>query len=186
MIGINGPNISDIKNMLPKELDISLIEVNEDLTFFKVKNEEEDKISRILLESLITENIKKETLDSLEFTASDDIRKISDEKILKSYELYNNALSLASVNYITGAERLIDKAYKIYNRDVDILNLRGIIKLLKCDFSQSFNSFYISSAYKDLSISQKYIDIFISDEFEVFLERYNHATRFINEGLNYN
>ncbi|WP_038299022.1 tetratricopeptide repeat protein [Metaclostridioides mangenotii] len=186
MIEILGIDIiADIKNMQPKELDISLIEVNEDLTFFKVKNEEEDKISRILLESLITENIKKETLDSLEFTASDDIREISDEKILKSYELYNNALSLASVNYITGAEKLIDKAYKIYNRDVDILNLRGIIKLLKCDFSQSFNSFYISSAYKDVSISKKYIDIFTSDEFEVFLERYNHAVRFINEGLNY-
>nr|WP_312214680.1 tetratricopeptide repeat protein [Clostridioides sp.] len=184
MINILGIDfIEDIKNMKVKELDVNLIERN-DLTFFKVKNEEEDKISKILLESLITENIKKETLDSLEFTASDDIKEISDEKIIKSYELYNNALSLAAVNYITGAEKLIDKAYNIYKRDVDILNLRGIIKLLKCDFSQAFNSFYISLA-KDDMLSKKYIDMFKTEDFEVFLERYNHAVRFINEGLNY-
>lgn len=177
--------LNDIKNMKAKTLDKDLIESRDNLTFFKVKDEVEDNISKILLESLLTENLKNDTLDSLEFDSGVDIKEIESSKILKAYEVYNNSLNLASLNYISGAERLIDKAFNIYKRDTDILNLRGLIKLLKCDFYEAFESFYLGLAYGDEVISKEYIEKYKSEEFTVFLERYNHAVRFINDGMNY-
>ena len=35
-----------------------------------------------------------------------------------------------------------------------------------------------------IELSRKYVDKLSSDDFKVFLERYNHATRFINEEMN--
>ena len=58
------------------------------------------------------------------------------------------------------------------------------MKLLKCDFSKSFESFYTAMCYGNNELSRKYVDILSSDEFKVFLGRYNHSIRFINEDLN--
>ena len=38
--------------------------------------------------------------------------------------------------------------------------------------------------YSNNNLSRKYVDILSSDEFKVFLGRYNHSIRFINEDLN--
>ena len=38
--------------------------------------------------------------------------------------------------------------------------------------------------YGNNELSRKYVDILSSDEFKVFLARYNHSIRFINEDLN--
>ena len=103
---------------------------------------------------------------------------------IESYKNYNEALNLASRNYITTATETIEKALELNPKDVDILNLRGLLKLLKCDFSKSFESFYTAMCYSNNNLSRKYVDILSSDEFKVFLGRYNHSIRFINEDLN--
>ncbi|HIE4742511.1 TPA: tetratricopeptide repeat protein, partial [Clostridioides difficile] len=69
--------------------------------------------------------------------------------------------------------------------DIDILNLRGLLKLLKCDFAKSFESFYTALCYENNHISRKYVNLISSEDFKTFLGRYNHSIRFINEELNY-
>ena len=62
--------------------------------------------------------------------------------------------------------------------------MRGLLKLLKCDFAKAFESFYTAQCYGNNELSRKYVDKLSSREFKVFLERYNHSIRFINEEMN--
>ena len=177
--------INDIKAMKKKSLDISLIEEEKsDLTFFNIDEEESNETLKALKQSYVTTNYKEETILNLQSTLNNSLEDTSKELKIESFKSYNEALNLASKNYITTAIEIIDKALEINPKDTDILNLRGLLKLLKCDFSKSFESFYTAMCYGNNELSRKYVDILSSDEFKVFLARYNHSIRFINEDLN--
>lgn len=168
-----------------KNLDINLIEgKNSDLTFFNIDEEENNETLKALKQSYVTTNYKEETILNLQKTLNSNSEETSKELKLESYKRYNNALDLAEKNYITSACDSIEKALEINPKDSDILNLKGLLKLLKCDFSRAFESFYTSMCYGNNELSRKYVDILSSDEFKVFLSRYNHSIRFINEDLN--
>lgn len=171
--------------MNKKNLDISSVEENKlDLTFFNIDEEESNETLKALKQSYVTTNYKEETILNLQNTLNSSSEDTSKELKIESYKNYNEALNLASKNYITTATEIIEKALELNPKDVDILNLRGLLKLLKCDFSKSFESFYTAMCYGNNELSRKYVDILSSDEFKVFLGRYNHSIRFINEDLN--
>jgi len=177
--------IDDIKKMDKKSLDISLIEEEKsDLTFFNIDEEESDGTLKALKQSYVTTNYKEETILNLQNTLNHSLEDTSKELKIESYKNYNEALNLANKNYFTTSTELIEKALELNPKDIDILNLRGLLKLLKCDFSKSFESFYTAMCYGNNDLSRKYVDILSSDEFKVFLGRYNHSIRFINEDLN--
>lgn len=183
---ILGQNIKqDIQDMPRKILDISLIEDNKsDLTFFNIDEEETNETLKALKQSYVTTNYKEETILNLQNTLNSSKDDTSKELKLESYKRYNNALDLAHRNYITTALESVEKALEINPKDVDILNLKGLLKLLKCDFSKAFESFYTAMCYGNNELSRKYVDVLSSDEFNIFLRRYNHSIRFINEELN--
>lgn len=169
-----------------KILDISLIEDNKsDLTFFNIDEEETNETLKALKQSYVTTNYKEETILNLQNALNCSSDDTSKELKIESYNRYNNALDLAAKNYITSACDTIEKALEINPKDVDILNLKGLLTLLKCDFSKSFESFYTAMCYGNNELSRKYVEMLSSDEFNVFLGRYNHSIRFINEELNH-
>lgn len=183
---ILGKNIiNDIRMMEKKSLDISSIQENKsDLTFFNIDEEEGNETLKALKQTYVTTNYKEETILNLQSTLNSSLEDTSKELKLESYKNYNEALNLACKNYITTATEIIEKSLELNPKDVDILNLRGLLKLLKCDFSKAFESFYTAMCYGNNELSRKYVDILSSDEFKVFLGRYNHSIRFINEDLN--
>lgn len=171
--------------MPKKSLDINLIQESEsDLTFFNIDEEEQNETLKALKQSYVTTNYKDETILNLQNVLNTKSKDTSKELKIDSYKKYNNALDLANKNYITTASELIDEALDINPKDVDILNLKGLLKLLKCDFSKAFESFYTSICYGNNELAKKYTDILSSQEFNIFLSRYNHSIRFINEELN--
>lgn len=171
--------------MPKKSMDISLVEEEKsDLTFFNIEEEDENETLKALKQSYVTTNYKDETILNLQSELKSSSEEVSKEIKLRSYNDYNNSLELASRGYITKAVELIDSALEINPKDVDILNLRGLLKLLKCDFSKAFESFYTGLCYGNNELSRKYVNILSSEEFKVFLGRYNHSIRFINEELN--
>lgn len=176
----------DIENMPRKILDISLIEENKsDLTFFNIEEEDGDETLKALKQSYVTTNYKEETLLNLQGALKSKSDTTSKELKLESYKRYNNALDLAYKDYITSAINMVNKALEINPKDIDILNLRGILKLLKCDFAKAFESFYTALCYENNHISRKYVNLISSEDFKTFLGRYNHSIRFINEEMNY-
>ena len=171
--------------MEKKSLDISLIkETKSDLTFFNIDEEESNETLKALKQSYVTTNYKEETILNLQKALNSSSDDTSKELKIESYKNYNESLNLANKGYITTATNLIEKALEINPKDTEILNLRGLLKLLKCDFSKAFESFYTAMCYGNNKLSRKYVDILSSDEFKVFLGRYNHSIRFINEDLN--
>ncbi|MCC0671206.1 tetratricopeptide repeat protein [Clostridioides sp. ES-S-0145-01] len=169
-----------------KILDISLIEENKsDLTFFNIEEEDGDETLKALKQSYVTTNYKEETLLNLQGALKSKSDTTSKELKLESYKRYNNALDLAYKDYITSAVNMVNKALEINPKDIDILNLRGLLKLLKCDFAKSFESFYTALCYENNHISRKYVNLISSEDFKTFLGRYNHSIRFINEEMNY-
>lgn len=175
----------DIDNMPRKILDIDLIEEkNSDYTFFQIDEDENNDTLKALAQSYVTTNYKDETILNLQQELKQSTNVLPKEIKLESYNKYNNALDLARKSYITTAIRLVDEALQLNPKDEDILNLRGLLKLLKCDFAKAFESFYTGQCYGNNELSRKYVDKLSSDDFKVFLERYNHATRFINEEMN--
>lgn len=171
--------------MEKKSLDISLIKEDKlDLTFFNIDEEESNETLKALKQSYVTTNYKEETILNLQKALNSSSDDTSKELKIESYKNYNEALNLANKGYITTATELIEKALEINPKDTEILNLRGLLKLLKCDFSKAFESFYTAMCYGNNELSRKYVDILSSDEFKVFLGRYNHSIRFINEDLN--
>lgn len=168
-----------------KILDIDLIEdKNSDYTFFKIDEDENNEILKALKQSYVTSNYKDETILNLQQELKQQTSVLPKEIKLESYNKYNNALDLSQKSYITTAIRLVDEALQLNPKDEDILNLRGLLKLLKCDFAKAFESFYTAQCYGNNELSRKYVDLLSSKEFKVFLERYNHSIRFINEELN--
>lgn len=166
-----------------KILDIDLIEdKNSDFTFFEI--DEDNETLKALKQSYVTSNYKDETILNLQQELKSHTNVLPKEIKLESYNKYNNALELAQKSYITTAIRLVDEALQLNPKDEDILNLRGLLKLLKCDFAKAFESFYTAQCYGNNELSRKYVDKLSSREFKIFLERYNHSIRFINEDMN--
>ncbi|MGM9535541.1 MAG: tol-pal system YbgF family protein [Intestinibacter sp.] len=188
MVIILGENIVlDIENMPRKIMDISLVEENKsDYTFFKIdedENEDNDTL-KALKQTYVTSNYKNETILNLQKELNTNSTEISKEIKLESYNKYNNALDLANRHYITKAVEFVEEALRLNPKDPDILNLKGLLYLLKCEFSKSFESFYTSQCYGNNELSRKYVTLLSSKDFKTFLERYNHSIRFINEELN--
>ena len=168
-----------------KIIDIDLIEEKtSDYTFFQIDEDENNETLKALAQSYVTSNYKDETILNLQQELKKSTNVLPKEIKLESYNKYNNALDLAKKSYITTAITLVDEALQLNPKDEDILNLRGLLKLLKCDFAKAFESFYTGQCYGNNELSRKYVDKLSSDDFKVFLERYNHATRFINEEMN--
>ena len=175
----------DIENMPRKILDIDLIEEkSSDFTFFEIDEDENNETLKALKQSYVTSNYKDETILNLQQELKTHTNVLPKEIKLESFNKYNNALDLAQKSYITTAIKLVDEALQLNPKDEDILNLRGLLKLLKCDFAKAFESFYTAQCYGNNELSRKYVDKLSSQEFKVFLERYNHSIRFINEELN--
>ena len=146
-------------------MDISLVEENKsDYTFFKIDEDEgeDNDTLKALKQTYVTSNYKNETILNLQKELNTNSTEISKEIKLESYNKYNNALDLAIRHYITNAVEFIEEALKLNPKDPDILNLKGLLCLL----------------------SRKDVNLLSSKEFKVFLERYNHSIRFINEELN--
>ena len=170
--------------MNKKILDINLISDNEnEFTFFNIDDEEANETLKALKKTYVTANSKEETILKLKQN-SNNINKDLKQLKLESYKKYNEALNMLEKDFINSASDMIDEALELNPKDVDILNLKGLVKLLKCDFDQAFESFYKSLCYGNNELSKKYVDILASDDFSIFLSRYNHAIRFINQGLN--
>ncbi len=170
-----------------KIMDISLVEENKsDYTFFKIDEDEEEdnETLRALKQTYVTSNYKNETILNLQKELNTNSTEISKEIKLESYNKYNNSLDLATRHYMTRALELVEEALVLNPKDPDILNLKGLLSLLKCDFAKAFESFYTSQCYGNNELSRKYVTILSSKEFKSFLERYNHSIRFINEELN--
>ena len=159
-------------------------EKSSDYTFFEIDKDENNKTLKALKQSYVTSNYKDETILNLQQELKEHTNVLPKEIKLESYNKYNNALELAQKSYITTAIRLVDEALQLNPKDEDILNLRGLLKLLKCDFAKAFESFYTAQCYGNNELSRKYVDKLSSKEFKVFLERYNHSIRFINEEMN--
>lgn len=169
-----------------KVLDISLIDENKsDLTFFNIDEDETNETLKALKQTYVTTNYKEETILNLQNDLNNNSDETSKELKLESYKKYNNALDLANKNYITSAVDMISKALELNPKDVDILNLKGLLTLLKCDFTKAFESFYTGLCYGNNELSRKYVDLLSSEEYNIFLGRYNHSIRFINEELNH-
>ncbi len=185
MINILKLNIqSDIKNLHKKILDMSLIsEDNNDTTFFNIDDEEINETLKALKKTYITSNSKDETILNLKHKTK---KQNKDTRALKleSYKKYNEALNMIKRSFMTSATEMVEEALELNPKDTDILNLRGLLKLLKCNFDEAFESFYKSLCYDNNELARRYVDLLTSDTFSIFLSRYNHAIRFINNDLN--
>ena len=174
---------NDIKNLHKKIIDIALInEDTNDTTFFNIDDEEIHDTLKTLKKTYVTSNSKDETILNLKHKTKKQ-KKDTRELKLESYKKYNEALNMIKRNFITSAIEIIEEALELNPKDIDILNLKGLLKLLKCNFDEAFESFYKSSFYESNELAKKYIDILSSEEFNVFLSRYNHAVRFVNNEL---
>lgn len=170
-----------------KIMDISLVEENKsDYTFFKIDEDEDEdnKTLKALKQTYVTSSYKNETILNLQKELNTNSSEISKEIKLESYNKYNNALDLANRHYITKALEFVEESLKLNPKDPDILNLKGLLSLLKCDFAKAFESFYTGQCYGNNELSRKYVNLLSSKDFKIFLERYNHSIRFINEELN--
>ncbi|EQK42440.1 TPR repeat family protein [[Clostridium] bifermentans ATCC 638] len=174
---------NDIKNLHKKIIDISLIsEDNNDTTFFNIDDEEIHETLKTLKKTYVTSNSKDETILNLKHKTKKQ-KKDTRELKLESYKKYNEALNMIQRKFMTSAIDIIEEALELNPKDVDILNLKGLLKLLKCNFDEAFESFYKSSCYDNNELAKKYVNILSSEEFNIFLSRYNHAVRFVNNEL---
>lgn len=174
---------NDIKNLHKKIIDISLIsEDSNDTTFFNIDDEEIHETLKALKKTYVTSNSKDETILNLKHKTKKQ-KKDTRELKLESYKKYNEALNMIQRKFMTSAIDIIEEALELNPKDVDILNLKGLLKLLKCNFDEAFESFYKSSCYDNNELAKKYVNILSSEEFNIFLSRYNHAVRFVNNEL---
>lgn len=174
---------NDIKNLHKKIIDISLIsEDSNDTTFFNIDDEEIHETLKTLKKTYVTSNSKDETILNLKHKTKKQ-KKDTRELKLESYKKYNEALNMIQRKFMTSAIDIIEEALELNPKDVDILNLKGLLKLLKCNFDEAFESFYKSSCYDNNELAKKYVSILSSEEFNIFLSRYNHAVRFVNNEL---
>ncbi|MCC0663324.1 hypothetical protein KGF52_04585, partial [Clostridioides sp. ZZV15-6597] len=100
-----------------------------------------------------------------------------------SCALYNESIDNINNNCISSGLKFLKEARDLSPNDVDILNLIGLINLLKCNFDEAVESFYKSSICEKTALCEKYINMLTSEEFLIFFEKYNQLIRFINKGM---
>ncbi len=61
--------------------------------------------------------------------------------------------------------KFLKQARDLNPDDVDILNLTGLVNLLKCNFDDAVESFYKSSLCEKTALCEKYINMLTSEEF---------------------
>lgn len=107
-----------------------------------------------------------------------------DNLINISYLYYNKSLDFIEKNNISAAKENLEKAIKVYSKDIDMLNLMGLCEYYFCDFNRA--NFYWK---KSLEISEvdniahKYIEEKLkTDEFDRIIEKYNIGLDYFNDG----
>lgn len=175
--------MADISLLEKKDLENISSEKNSDLTFFNINEQETDDTIRMLKQNYVTHTYKDETILNLQNELNKEDNTSIDTKI-KSYELYNEALDLLEQRSITDATLKIKSASELNPKDTDILNLKGLLGILNCNFKEALECFYTSMCYKTDPLPKEYVETLSSDKFNEFLARYNHCIRFINEELN--
>ena len=100
-----------------------------------------------------------------------------------SCALYNKSIDNINNNYISSGLKFLKEARDLRPDDVDVLNLIGLVNLLKCNFDESVESFYKSLICEKTALCEKYINMLTSEEFLIFFERYNQFIRMINKGM---
>lgn len=100
-----------------------------------------------------------------------------------SCALYNESINNINNNYISSGLKFLKEARDLNPGDVDVLNLIGLVNLLKCNFDEAVESFYKSLLCEKTALCEKYINMLTSEEFLIFFERYNQLIRLINKGM---
>lgn len=100
-----------------------------------------------------------------------------------SCALYNKSIDNINNNYISSGLKFLKEARDLRPDDMDVLNLIGLVNLLKCNFDESVESFYKSLICEKTALCEKYINMLTSEEFLIFFERYNQFIRMINKGM---
>ncbi|HGM3507988.1 TPA: tetratricopeptide repeat protein [Clostridioides difficile] len=100
-----------------------------------------------------------------------------------SCSLYNESINNINNNCISSGLKFLKEARDLNPDDVDILNLTGLVNLLKCNFDEAVESFYKSLICEKTALCEKYINMLTSEEFLIFFERYNQLIRLINKGM---
>lgn len=100
-----------------------------------------------------------------------------------SCALYNKSIDNINNNYISSGLKFLKEARDLKPDDVDVLNLIGLVNLLKCNFDEAVESFYKSLICEKTALCEKYINMLTSEEFLIFFERYNQFIRLINKGM---
>lgn len=104
-----------------------------------------------------------------------------------AYSYYNQAINLLEKHKITEAINELKKAVRIYDQDLDILNLLGVCYYYKCDFKKAKKIWKKSSKLKnDNNPAAEYIRLLKSEKIKAFLEEFNHSIELIQkENYNY-
>ncbi|WP_227862344.1 MULTISPECIES: tetratricopeptide repeat protein [unclassified Clostridioides] len=97
--------------------------------------------------------------------------------------LYNESINNINNNCISSGLKFLKEARDLNPDDVDILNLIGLVNLLKCNFDEAVESFYKSLICEKTALCEKYINMLTSEEFLIFFEKYNQLIRLINKGM---
>ncbi|NMS89647.1 tetratricopeptide repeat protein [Clostridioides difficile] len=100
-----------------------------------------------------------------------------------SCALYNKSIDNINNNYISSGLKSLKEARDLKPDDVDVLNLIGLVNLLKCNFDEAVESFYKSLICEKTALCEKYINMLTSEEFLIFFEKYNQFIRLINKGM---
>ncbi|WP_300276156.1 tetratricopeptide repeat protein [Peptacetobacter sp.] len=100
-----------------------------------------------------------------------------DNLINISYLYYNKSLDFIKKNNISLAKENLDKAIKVYSKDIDILNLLGLCEYYLCNFNEA--NFYWKKSLeinKINNLAQKYIEEKLkTNKFSEIMEKYNIA-----------
>lgn len=94
-----------------------------------------------------------------------------------SYYYYNESIKLLKNKELSKANELLKKARSIYEDDIDILNLHGIVLLRLNYMSGSKKTFEKSLNISNTTnnIAHEYLEFFNSSDFVIFSENYNRA-----------
>lgn len=105
------------------------------------------------------------------------MKRILKENI-QAEKAYKEALKCYESKDITGAFHLLEDALKIDPKDTDLLNLRGLLLHLMCDFEKASASWQRSFSYvKSGNKAKDYLSYYRSEEFKTLKEVYLEGTR---------
>jgi TolA-binding protein len=101
--------------------------------------------------------------------------------IEKSHIYYNYGLKYLEDNQISKAKEMLLKSITLYNKDIETLNLLGIICYILCDFDKANYYWSIShSIQEDNNRALHYLSILESQQFKLLVNEYNQAIDLID------